>query len=434
MSKGFYAVYEGEQVNNEGQTTRVSWGIQIDHANDPTRDGSLGYTLYAGRGGEYFGNWFDQPTLFVRYYNIPHLLGDEEVNIPGLGRVSCFKAQRGPQGYSAIQKTLWYDDKTSLLVKMEVHTLDKTKIYSCVLSEFSPLLIQAHTSGTPPKADKQIHTNSERLLPPVPAGKEKAPPAKNGVLIALYAKWSTEDLQEALLHEHREFAAVLIAAELEKRKLSPVVPSEPASTRTQEQKVAKCELEETPRARGNLLRNVLEIIFWVIVWGGLAIFAVPRIGGAMPELLNFGVVGWGALMGTCGLFFAISNILPEKNFLGRMLAIISWPIAGVLSGVMIGLLTNRGLPENLKPSILVWAITTGVVFLIKEIISQLPERSAIQRTLAIILYGFLTAAAAGFFGVVFLKLTLIQDLIIFLIIGGICGALLGFLSPRGSSE
>jgi hypothetical protein len=45
--------------------------------------------VYAGRGGEYCGSWFDQPTLFVRYYNIQHLLGDEEVDISGLGRVSC---------------------------------------------------------------------------------------------------------------------------------------------------------------------------------------------------------------------------------------------------------------------------------------------------------------------------------------------------------
>ncbi len=146
MSKGFYALYKGEQVNNEGISKKSSWGVEIDYINDSTKDGSLGYTLYVGRDGESFGNWFDQPTLFVRYYNITHPLGNEQVNIPGLGKVSCFKAQRGPQGYSAVKKTLWYDEKTSLLVKMDVHTLDGTRIYSCLLSEFSPLLSQVHTS------------------------------------------------------------------------------------------------------------------------------------------------------------------------------------------------------------------------------------------------------------------------------------------------
>jgi hypothetical protein len=430
MSNGFYAVYEGEKVNNEGETTKVSWGFQVDHVNDPTRDGSLGYTLYAGRGSEYFGNWFDQPTLFVRYYNIPHLLGDEEVDIPGLGRVSCFKAQRGPKGFSATQKTLWYENRTSLLVKMEVHTLDNAKIYSCLLSEFSPLLIQAHASGFPAKADKPTDTNAERPLPSVPAGKEgqKTPPEQQRALIAVYEKWTTEDLQEGLLHEHREFAAVLITAELKKRELSPVVPSKPASTTIQAQQDTKSELEEIHGGRSPL-RNVLEIICWPIVWGGAAILTVPRVGGAMPELLNFGVIGWGALMATCGLFWAISNVLPEKNFLGRMLAIISWPIAGVWFGIATGLFTNRGLADNLKPSILVWAITMGVVFLLQEIISQLPERGAIQRTLAAILYGFLFAAAAAFFGVFLFEATSIENLIIFLVIGGIGGAVLGFFKP-----
>jgi hypothetical protein len=146
MSKGFYALYEGEQVNNEGSSKRSSWGFEVDYINDATKDGSLGYTLYMSRDGESFGNWFDQPTLFVRYYNIAHPLGNEKVNIPGLGQVSCFKTQRGPQGYSAVKKILWYDEKTSLLVKMEAHTLDGAKVYSCLLSEFSPLLSQVHTS------------------------------------------------------------------------------------------------------------------------------------------------------------------------------------------------------------------------------------------------------------------------------------------------
>lgn len=146
MTKGFYALYESEQVNNDGISKKSNWGIEVDYINDPAKDGSLGYTLYVGRDGESFGNWFDQPTLFVRYYNITHPLGNEQVNIPGLGKVSCFKTQRGPQGYSAVKKTLWYDEKTSLLVKMDVHTLDGTRIYSCLLSEFSPLLSQVYSS------------------------------------------------------------------------------------------------------------------------------------------------------------------------------------------------------------------------------------------------------------------------------------------------
>jgi hypothetical protein len=48
-----------------------------------------------------------------------------------------------------------------------------------------------------------------------------------------------------------------------------------------------------------------------------------------------------------------------------------------------------------------------------------------------ILYGFLMAAVAGLFGVGFLEATMIKDLVMFMVIGGICGALLGFFKPEG---
>jgi len=155
MQRGFYAVYEGELLANEGRL-KASWGLEIDYVNDRSRTGepsSIGYTLYVDNAGAALKNWLDWPVLFVRFFDIAPL-GKEDVDVtsPGLGRISCFKTLHKAKGFTPINKTAWYDEASSLLIKMEVHTLVAVNLYSCVLSEASPFFLRMHESksSTPP--------------------------------------------------------------------------------------------------------------------------------------------------------------------------------------------------------------------------------------------------------------------------------------------
>src|SRR5437773_12138904 len=114
MQKGFYAIYKGELVNDKNKLTKSNWGLEVNYVNDHSKHGdpsSLGYTLYMSKDGESIGNWLNWPVLFVRYFNIQHPLGNEKVNVPFLGTISCFKAMRGPENFAGVNRTMWYDEK-----------------------------------------------------------------------------------------------------------------------------------------------------------------------------------------------------------------------------------------------------------------------------------------------------------------------------------
>ena len=137
MRAGVYAVYKG-QLTQHGAEQQADWGFEVDSVNDRTgqsEPSSLGYTLYMHVPGEGLQNWLNQPTLFVRFFEIARPLPEEIINVDVLGRRRCFGALRGPENMCGVNKRIWYDDQLSLLLRMEVSTLSGVLLYCCSLDE-----------------------------------------------------------------------------------------------------------------------------------------------------------------------------------------------------------------------------------------------------------------------------------------------------------
>ena len=51
--------------------------------------------------------WLNQPTLFVRFFEIARPLPEEIINIDVLGCSRCFGALRGPENMCGVNKRTW---------------------------------------------------------------------------------------------------------------------------------------------------------------------------------------------------------------------------------------------------------------------------------------------------------------------------------------
>jgi hypothetical protein len=137
MRAGVYAIYRGQLTQN-GTERQADWGFEVDSVNDRTdrnEPSSLGYSLYMHVPGEHLQNWLNQPTLFVRFFQIAQSLPDDIISVPILGNRHCFGALRGPENMCGVNKRMWYDDQLSLLLRMEVSTLAGNVLYRCSLDE-----------------------------------------------------------------------------------------------------------------------------------------------------------------------------------------------------------------------------------------------------------------------------------------------------------
>lgn len=148
MQMGHYATYSGTLKwawdTNLMAPAKVSfmarWSWEINHVMDRSKASGktsigtpsvLSYTVYQERTERPVEPPIILQSLFACFFRLPEPILSVTVDTP-FGPLPCFRIHKQIE---ATNHALDYDVQTSILVGVEVETLDGTPVYSCLLSE-----------------------------------------------------------------------------------------------------------------------------------------------------------------------------------------------------------------------------------------------------------------------------------------------------------